>query len=91
MRVWVVFRGVYLGAGTHYTASFLRTTDGGARWEPLPSDIGNDYTGMAFADSQNGWLSWQTTGAYAAAPPELGATRDSGLTWDVVDLASAGR
>ncbi|HSB91068.1 MAG TPA: YCF48-related protein, partial [Anaerolineales bacterium] len=63
--------------------SFLRTADGGRSWQPLPSDIGNDYTGMSFADADRGWLIWQTTGAYAAAPPEVAETHDGGRSWDV--------
>ncbi len=89
-RVWVIFRGVYVGAGTHFTASFLRTTDGGASWDPIPSDLSYDlsydYTGFAFADSETGWLTWQTTGPYAPAPPEVAVTRDGGLTWAVREL-----
>ena len=85
-RVWVIFRGVYVGAGTHFIASFLRTTDGGASWESLPSDIGNDYTGFVFADPEYGWLTWQTTGAYAAAPPEYAVTQDGGLSWERATL-----
>jgi len=85
-RVWLLVRGVYAGAGTHYTASFLRTADGGRGWETLPSNIGNDYTGMSFADADRGWLIWQTTGAYAPAPPEIAVTHDGGRSWDVRDL-----
>jgi photosystem II stability/assembly factor-like uncharacterized protein len=82
-HAWVAFRGVYLGAGTHYTAQFFRTTNGGATWDPLEADVGVDYTGFVFAGPENGWLTWQTTGAYAAGPPELAMTQDGGLTWEV--------
>jgi hypothetical protein len=83
---WMMIRGVYVGAGTHYVAQLFQTVDGIA-WEPIPdADIGVDYTGMVFADEDTGWLTWQTTGAYAAAPPEVALTADSGYNWDVLDL-----
>ena len=85
-HAWVAFRGVYLGAGTHYTAHFFRTANGGITWDPLVADVGVDYTGFVFAGQDNGWLTWQTTGAYAAGPPEYAVTRDGGLTWDVAPL-----
>lgn len=85
-NVWVAFRGFYAGAGPHYSAHFFRTTDGGKSWEHLEADVGVDYTGMAFADRDVGWLTWQTTGPYAAAPPEYAVTADGGLTWDVRTL-----
>lgn len=83
---WVAIRGVFAGAGTHYVASFLRTTDGGASWNPLEGDVGVDYTGMAFANADVGWLTWETTGAYAPAPPDYAVTQDGGVTWDVRSL-----
>jgi len=89
-HAWVAFRGVYLGAGTHYTAQFFRATNGGSTWDPLEADVGVDYTGFVFADPENGWLTWQTTGAYAAGSPEYAVTRDGGLTWDVVPLPPPG-
>jgi photosystem II stability/assembly factor-like uncharacterized protein len=85
-RVWVEFRGVYSGAGTHHTASFLRTIDGGTTWEFLPANVGYDDTGMAFADSDVGWLITATTHAWAPGPPSYAVTRDGGVLWDVRDL-----
>lgn len=82
-RAWVAFRGVYGGAGIHYSAHFFQTTDGGANWRPLEADIGVDYTAIAFVDPDVGWLTWQTIGPYAAAPPEYAMTQDGGLTWDL--------
>ena len=86
VRAWVAFRGFYAGAGPHFSAHFFRTSNAGASWEPLEADIGVDYTGMAFADPNVGWLTWQTTGPYAAAPPEYAVTRDGGVTWDTRTL-----
>jgi len=83
---WMMVRGVYIGAGIHHVAQLFQTVDGIA-WIPIPnSDVGVDYTGMVFADKDNGWLTWQTTGAYAAAPPEVAMTSDGGYNWDVMDL-----
>ena len=66
VTAWMMIRGVYVGAGTHYIAQLFRTEDG-ITWEPLDADVGVDYTGMVFADGDTGWLTWQTVGAYAAA------------------------
>ncbi len=82
---WMMVRGVYVGAGIHYVAQLFQTVDG-ITWSPLDGDVGVDYTGMVFADEDNGWLTWQTTGAYAAAPPEVAITSDGGYNWDVMDL-----
>jgi photosystem II stability/assembly factor-like uncharacterized protein len=89
-HAWVALRGVYVGAGTHYSAHFFRTTNSGATWEPLPDDVGVDYTGMAFADQDVGWLTWQSTGAYAAAPPGYAVTHDGGFSWDLRTLPAPG-
>jgi hypothetical protein len=48
--------------------------------------VGVDYTGMVFADADSGWLTWQTTGAYASAPPEYAVTDDGGFNWETRDL-----
>jgi hypothetical protein len=86
ITVWMMVRGMYVGAGTHYTAELFRSVDG-VNWQPIPdSDVGVDYTGMVFADRDNGWLTWQTIGAYAAAPPEYAVTSDSGFNWEVREL-----
>ena len=82
---WMMVRGVYVGAGTHYVAQLFRTEDG-INWEPLDADVGVDYTGMVFADRDSGWLTWQTVGAYAAAPPEYAVTGDSGFNWEMREL-----
>jgi len=81
---WLMMRGVYAGAGTHYAMQLLRSTDGGLTWTSLPgADVGVDYTSMVFADADNGWLAWQSTGAYGAAPPAYALTGNGGATWEV--------
>jgi photosystem II stability/assembly factor-like uncharacterized protein len=80
-HAWLMVRGVYVGAGTHYAAQFFRTTDGGLTWLPLIGDVGVDYTGLVFADPDNGLLTWQTTGAYASSPPEYAVTSDGAVNW----------
>jgi len=82
---WMMIRGVYVGAGTHYVAELFQTVDG-VTWDSLDGDEGVDYTGMVFADENSGWLTWQTTGAYAAAPPEYAVTDDGGYNWETRDL-----
>ncbi len=83
-------RGVYLGAGTHYAAQLLRSTDGGLTWLPLISngnfDYNYDYTGLIFADPDHGLAAWQTTGAYAPSPPEYALTSDGATNWVVRQL-----
>lgn len=86
MHVWLVMRGVYAGAGIHYAAQFFRTTDGGLTWLPLIGDVGVDYTGLVFADSNHGMITWQTTGAYAPSPPEYAMTSDGAVNWDNREL-----
>lgn len=85
-HVWLMVRGVYAGAGTHYAAQFFRTQDGGLTWNPIPGDVGVDYTGLVYADLANGLLAWQTAGNYAPYPPEYALTSDGGLNWDVRQL-----
>ncbi len=85
ITAWMMIRGVYVGAGTHYIAQLFRTEDG-ITWEPLDADVGVDYTGMVFANRDTGWLTWQTVGAYAAAPPEYAVTSDSGFNWEMREL-----
>lgn len=83
---WVMIRGMYVGAGTHYSAELFHTEDGGITWNSLDGDVGVDYTGLVFVDTQMGWLTWQTTGAYAAAPPSNARTQDGGITWEAYEL-----
>jgi photosystem II stability/assembly factor-like uncharacterized protein len=81
-HAWLMVRGVYVGAGTHHSHELFRTTDGGLTWAPLESETSDDYTGLVFADNKNGILTWQTTGAYAAGPPEYAVTADGGAQWE---------
>jgi len=83
---WMLLRGVYVGAGTHYVADFFQTSDGSATWNLIQGDFNWDYTGIVFTDQKNGWLTWQTTGAYAPAPPAYAVTGDGGLNWDFREL-----
>jgi hypothetical protein len=41
---------------------------------------------MVFADASNGWLTWQTTGAYASGPPAYAVTTDGGSSWESREL-----
>ncbi len=90
IHLWLIVRGVYVGAGTHYDGQLLRSADSGLTW--LPS-IGNgnfdynyDYTGLIFADPDHGLVTWQTTGAYAPSPPEYALTSDGAVNWQVRQL-----
>jgi photosystem II stability/assembly factor-like uncharacterized protein len=82
MRGWAILRGVYVGAGTHYTEQFFRTVDGGLAWTPLGVDVGVDYDGFVFADAAHGLVSWQTVGAYENWPPEYAITANGWDTWE---------
>ncbi len=86
MHLWLMIRGVYAGAGIHYAAQFMRSSDGGLTWQTVPGDVGVDYTGLVFADAQHGLLAWQTTGAYAPGPPEYAVTSDGGDNWETRQL-----
>ncbi|HEX2997530.1 MAG TPA: sialidase family protein [Anaerolineales bacterium] len=89
-HVWLLVRGVYVGAGTHHVAQLLRSTNGGFTWSPMSGDetfdYNYDYTGMAFADGGHGLVTWQTTGAYAPGPPNYAMTSDGANTWTVHEL-----
>ncbi len=89
-HLWLMVRGVYLGAGTHYVAQLLRSMDGGVTWLSLTGnenfDYNYDYTGLVFMDPNSGLVTWETTGAYAPGPPEYAVTSDSGVNWDVRQL-----
>ncbi len=85
-HIWILVRGVYVGAGTHFNHELFRTVDGGSSWTSLDGEISDDYTGMVFRDPQNGVRTLQTTGAYAAAPPAFDITSDGGATWENREL-----
>ncbi len=85
-NVWIMLRGVYVGAGTHFNHELFHTSDGGATWTSLDGQISDDYTGMVFADASTGLRTLQTTGAYAPAPPAYDLTTDGGANWDNREL-----
>ncbi len=85
-HLWLIMRAVFVGAGTHYVSQFFRTNDGGLTWLPLAGDVGVDYTGLVFIGPLNGWLTWQSTGAYAPGPPEYAVTSDGAVNWDSREL-----
>ncbi|MGE5775859.1 MAG: WD40/YVTN/BNR-like repeat-containing protein [Chloroflexota bacterium] len=89
-HVWLLVRGIYVGAGTHHVAQLLRSTNGGFTWSPLTGgetfDYNYDYTGLVFADVDHGIVTWQTTGAYAPGPPNYAMTSDGANTWTVHEL-----
>jgi photosystem II stability/assembly factor-like uncharacterized protein len=85
-HLWLLIRGTYVGAGTHFDHQLFRTADGGSTWTSLDAERSNDYTGMIFADTQFGLRTLQTTGAWAAAPPAYDVTADGGATWENREL-----
>jgi photosystem II stability/assembly factor-like uncharacterized protein len=85
-NVWLLVRGVYVGAGTHFNHELFRSVDGGLTWTSLDDQISDDYTGMVFADANFGLRTLQTTGAYAPAPPAYDVTTDGGATWEGREL-----
>ncbi len=85
-NLWLLVRGVYVGAGTHFDHELFRSTDGGLTWTALPDDSSDDYTGMVFADIHTGLRTLQTAGASAAAPPAYESTSDGGAAWENREL-----
>ena len=85
-NVWVMVRGVYLGAGTHFNHALFNTADGGLTWTSLDGEISDDYTGMVFADTRYGLRTLQTTGPYGPGAPAYDVTMDGGATWDGREL-----
>ena len=85
---WLLLRGMYKAAGTHYVAQLFQTTDGGLNWtDQQPSlDLGNDFTSLAFVNAQAGWLAWQTTDNYGPGAPAYATTSDGGLIWNPLEL-----
>ncbi|HTX90033.1 MAG TPA: hypothetical protein VMC09_02355 [Anaerolineales bacterium] len=85
---WLLLRGVYMGAGTHYVAQLFHTDNGGLTWmDQGPNlDLGYDFTSLVFPDAQHGWLSWQTIGAYGPGAPEYAVTMDGGVNWTSLTL-----
>jgi len=85
-NVWMLVRGVYAGAGTHYNHELFHSADGGLTWTSLDSEISDDYTGMVFGDTQFGLRSLQTIGAYENGAPTYDVTTDGGATWESHEL-----
>jgi photosystem II stability/assembly factor-like uncharacterized protein len=85
-NVWIMLRGVYVGAGTHFNHELFRTTDGGITWNSLDGQISSDYTGMVFADTMTGLRTLQTTGAYGPGAPAFELTTDGGVNWENREL-----
>ncbi len=85
-HIWLIVRGVYVGAGTHHSGQLLRSIDSGLTWSPLAGDYNYDYTGLVFADADHGLVTWETVGAYAPSPPQYAVTSDGGDHWQVREL-----
>ena len=85
-HAWLLLVGVYVGAGVHHSHDLFRTENGGITWVSLDGETSDDYTGLVFSDASNGWLTWQTTHAYAGAPPAYAVTSDGGVVWEEREL-----
>ena len=85
-NVWMMVRGVYAGAGTHFNHELFHTADGGLTWTSLDGQISDDYTGMVFTDANFGLRTLQTTGFYAPGPPAYDVTTDAGADWENREL-----
>jgi photosystem II stability/assembly factor-like uncharacterized protein len=85
-NVWMLVRGVYVGAGTHYNHELFHTSDAGLTWITLDGQTSDDYTGIRFADTSLGLRTLQTTGAYASAPAAYDVTTDGGMNWENHEL-----
>jgi photosystem II stability/assembly factor-like uncharacterized protein len=80
-NIWMLVRGVYVGAGTHYNHELFHSTDGGITWISQDGEISDDYTGMVFADENFGLRTLQTIGFYGPGAPTYDVTIDGGTTW----------
>ncbi len=84
---WVM---VHAGAGMmHDYMSLYRTVDGGGTWAEVVEAGGDQIqicpkTGMAFADSEHGWITRDCGGVIDGA--SLDVTADGGSTWDTLQL-----
>ncbi len=85
-NAWVMVRGVYVGAGTHYVHNLFRTHDSGVTWTPLDEQFSGDYTAMIFTDEGFGVRTLETLGAYYFDPPTFTRTLDGGATWAYIEL-----
>jgi len=81
-NLWVLVRGVFVGAGTHFTHELFHSPDGGLTWTSLDGEISDDYTGMVFADASHGLRTLQTIGFYESGPPAFDVTADGGAVWE---------
>jgi len=86
-NVWMMVRGVYAGAGTHFNHELFHTADGGLTWTSLDGQISDDYTGMVFADAKFGLRTLETIGAYAPGSPAYDVTTDGGANWEGRELS----
>ncbi len=84
--IWMMVRGMYAGAGSHFNHNLFRSLDGGLTWQFLPSEFSDDYTGMVFSDVLFGLRTLQTVQVYAPSPPAYETTEDGGATWQIHEL-----
>jgi photosystem II stability/assembly factor-like uncharacterized protein len=84
--LWVLIRGVYVGAGTHFVHELFRSTNGGLTWTSAEDQFSNDFTGMTFHDESFGVRTLETMGAYYFDLPTFDLTTDGGSTWDSNEL-----
>jgi formylglycine-generating enzyme required for sulfatase activity/photosystem II stability/assembly factor-like uncharacterized protein len=81
-NVWVMARGVQVGAGVHYRHKLFHTSDGGLTWTSLDGEYSDDYTGMVFSDTKFGLRTLQDLGFAGSGPPVYNVTTDGGATWE---------
>ena len=81
LNVWVMIRGVITETGSNYTTGLFRTSDGGLSWNFLPSDSGDNYTGIVFSDATFGVRTMLSADPYDNVPPGYEMTIDGGATW----------
>ncbi|MBU0512976.1 MAG: hypothetical protein KJ638_14915, partial [Chloroflexi bacterium] len=81
---------VHIDAGMSHDYSYLfATSDGGVTWQRIADPYGEGLqslhnTGLAFADTQLGWVTKDNLGVMAGA--FLEQSTDGGITWDDVFL-----
>lgn len=80
-NIWLMIRGVFEDVGSNYDHRLYRSSDGGLTWDYLPSDVSDNYTGMAFSDPGFGLRTQQSVEPFDGLPPVYEITLDGGVTW----------
>ncbi len=76
----VAFLNVYIGIAVGDSGLILRTTNGGAFWSVIPTNVYDNLKSVFFVDGENGWVVGFSSDPYSSASVIL-RTTDGGLNW----------